>query len=203
MNRSNSDRVRLEQREALNGHRAFVLWLTGLPASGKTTLAYALEQELERRCLRSFVLDGDELRFGLSHDLTFSPEDRSENIRRAGHVAKLMVDAGLIVITSFISPYRQDRDQVRSLFAPGRYYEVFLDCSVEVCERRDPKGNYQKARKGMLKEFTGVSAPYEPPPRPDLVIPTAEMDVQGSLAVLLQFVMHHTRIDLHGRGDQE
>ena len=146
MNRSVLNRIPLEEREVLNRHRAFVLWLTGLPASGKSTLAYALEQALLKQNLRSYVLDGDDLRYGLSSDLGFSPQDRSENIRRAGHVAKLMVDAGLIVITSFISPYRKDRERVKALFSPDRFYEVYLDCSLEVCERRDPKGNYQKAR---------------------------------------------------------
>jgi adenylylsulfate kinase len=199
MNRSILNRIRVEEREALNGHRAFVLWLTGLPASGKSTLAYALEQALLKQSLRSYVLDGDDLRYGLSSDLAFSPQDRSENIRRAGHVAKLMVDAGLIVITSFISPYHKDREQVKTLFSPDRFYEVYLDCTLEVCERRDPKGNYQKARQGRLKEFTGISAPYEPPPSPALVIPTGEMNVEESLTRLLQFVLNHLEFDSHAR----
>ncbi|HVN79418.1 MAG TPA: adenylyl-sulfate kinase [Terriglobia bacterium] len=194
MNRSVLNRIPLEEREVLNRHRAFVLWLTGLPASGKSTLAYALEQALLKQNLRSYVLDGDDLRYGLSSDLGFSPQDRSENIRRAGHVAKLMVDAGLIVITSFISPYRKDRERVKALFSPDRFYEVYLDCSLEVCERRDPKGNYQKARQGRLKEFTGISAPYEPPLSPALVIPTGEMNVEESLARLLQFILNRLEI---------
>lgn len=194
MYRFNPNRIRLEEREALNGHRAFVLWLTGLPASGKTTLACALEQALLRRSFRPYVLDGDDLRYGLSSDLAFSPQDRSENIRRAGHVAKLMVDAGLIVITSFISPYRKDRERVKTLFSPDRFYEVYLDCSLEICEQRDPKGNYQKARQGRLKEFTGISAPYEPPLTPALLIPTGEIDVQESLARLLQFSLSHLKL---------
>jgi adenylylsulfate kinase len=194
-NLSSHDRIGLEQREVLNGHRAFVLWLTGLPASGKSTLAYALETELFLKGLRCVVLDGDDLREGLCNDLSFSPQDRAENIRRVGHVARLMVEAGLIVLTSFVSPYRRDREQVRRLFPPQRFYEIYLDCSVEVCERRDPKGNYRKAREGTLMEFTGVSAPYEIPLVPDLVVCTGETTVQESLAVLLQFVLDHTKID--------
>ena len=199
MNRSLLNRIPLEEREVLNRHRAFVLWLTGLPASGKSTLAYALEQALLKQNLRSYVLDGDDLRYGLSSDLGFSPQDRSENIRRAGHVAKLMVDAGLIVITSFISPYRKDREQVKALFSPDRFYEVYLDCSLEVCERRDPKGNYQKAREGRLKEFTGISAPYEPPVSPALVIPTGELNVDEFLERLLHLVSNRLVVNSHDR----
>ncbi len=195
MNSVATNRISLEQRETLNGHRAFALWLTGLPSSGKSTLACALEKELFARRRRCVVLDGDEMRYGLSQDLAFSPQDRAENIRRAGHVAKLMVDAGLIVITSFISPYRADREQARSLFTPNQFHEIYPDCSIEVCERRDPKGNYQRARQGILKEFTGISAPYEPPLAPELVLPTGQFDVQQSLSQLLQFALQQARIE--------
>jgi adenylylsulfate kinase len=197
-NFSPNNRISLEQREVLNRHRAFVLWLTGLPASGKSTLAFALEADLFLKGFRCVVLDGDDLRNGLCEDLSFGPQSRAENIRRVSHVARLMVAAGLIVLTSFISPYRRDREQARRLFPPHRFYEVYLDCSVEVCERRDLKGNYRKARQGMLMEFTGVSAPYEPPLAPDLVVSTGEMNVQDSLAMLLQFVLDHTKIDFYG-----
>lgn len=189
------ERISLQQRELLNGHRAFALWLTGLSASGKSTLAFALEQELHRRKVRCSVLDGDEMRYGLSKDLGFSPQDRAENIRRAGHVAKFLVDAGIIVITSFISPYRADRDQVRSLFAKSRFYEVHLDCPLEICEQRDPKGLYRKAREGTLKEFTGISAPYESPLAPELILPTGCLKVEESLELLLTFALEHGKIE--------
>jgi adenylylsulfate kinase len=187
-------RIGLSQREVLNGHRAFALWLTGLSASGKSTLARALERELYERSLRCYVLDGDDMRHGLSRDLGFSPQDRAENIRRAGHVARLLVDAGVIVVTSFISPYRADRDQVRSLFPENSFYEVFLDCSLEICEQRDPKGLYRRAREGDLKEFTGITAPYEPPLMPDLVLPTGRMNVEESLGTLLRFTLERGKM---------
>ena len=182
-------RTTLADREAVNKHRALAIWLTGLPASGKSTLAFLLEAELTRRRYRSFVLDGDDLRRGLNCDLAFSPLARAENIRRAGYVARLMFEAGMIVITSFISPYQSDRDRARKLFPPLRFIEVYLECPLEICESRDPKGNYSKARRGEIAEFTGISAPYEPPVAPELVIPTGEWEIERCVGDLLGFCL--------------
>jgi adenylyl-sulfate kinase len=169
--------------------KPFVLWFTGLSASGKTTLAGLLRAELAKSGFRCFVLDGDCLRGGLCSDLGFSPEDRAENLRRAGEVARLLVDAGLVVIAAFISPYLADRARVRSRFEKNRFYEIFLECPIEVCRQRDPKGLYRKAQEGLIPTFTGVSDPYEPPRTPDLVIRTGELTAQQSLKVLYQFCL--------------
>jgi len=159
-------------REAISGHKACTIWMTGLPASGKSTIAVALEKALWDRGVHAFVLDGDNVRHGLNKDLGFSPEDRNENIRRIGEVAKLFTTAGVINITAFISPYRSDRDRARAIMADGEFVEVFVDCTLDECERRDPKGHYKKARAGEIAEFTGVSAPYEPPVKPEIVVHT-------------------------------
>lgn len=169
------------------------VWLTGLPASGKSTLAREVEQALRQRGIPCYVLDGDILRQGLNRDLGFSPEHRRENIRRAGEVARVLVDAGLLVIAAFISPYAEDRSRVRSLFGAGRYCEVFVDCPPETCERRDPKGHYRKARTGRLNSFTGVSAPYEAPASADLVVPTGKLTVAESTRRLLEFILERSR----------
>ena len=158
------------QRHDLNGHTSCVIWFTGLSGSGKSTLANRLDAALYARKARSYVLDGDNLRHGLNRDLGFSPEDRQENIRRVGETAKLLADAGLIVITAFISPYCRDRDAVRKLFHPGEFIETWIDCSLETCRRRDPKGLYKKADAGEIADFTGVSAPYEAPSSPEITI---------------------------------
>ncbi|MBI3463118.1 MAG: adenylyl-sulfate kinase [Planctomycetes bacterium] len=159
-----------QERWQLAGHQGMVLWFTGLPSSGKSTVANLLDQKLYQRRVRSFVLDGDNIRHGLNKNLGFSAEDRAENIRRIGEVAKLFVDAGVIAITAFVSPYRADRNAARALVQSGEFVEIFVDCPVEECERRDPKGLYQKARRGELKGFTGVDDPYEPPQEPELVL---------------------------------
>jgi adenylyl-sulfate kinase len=169
--------------------KPFVLWFTGLSASGKTTLAGLLQTELVKSGFPCFVLDGDRLRDGLCNDLGFSPEDRAENLRRAGEVARLLVDAGLVVIAAFISPYAADRSRVRSRFRTNQFYEVFLQCPIEVCRQRDPKGLYRKAHEGLIPAFTGVSDPYEPPPAPDLVIRTGELTIQQSLQALRRFCL--------------
>ena len=168
--------------------RPFVLWFTGLSASGKTTLASLLSVELIKSHLACFVLDGDRLRSGLCSDLGFSPPDRGENIRRAGEVGRLLVDAGLIVIAALISPYESDRARVRNLFDDGQFYEIFLECPVEVCRRRDPKGLYRKAEAGIIPSFTGVTDPYERPSAPDLVVSTGELTIKDSLDILVKFV---------------
>lgn len=156
------------------GHESATVWFTGLSGSGKSTLAFALEEELLRRNVATYVLDGDNIRFGLNRDLGFSPEDRTENIRRIGEVCRLFQDAGMVVLTAFISPYVADRDQVRALHPEGRFVEVFVDTPIEVCEARDVKGLYRKARAGEIPEFSGISAPYEPPVAPEITIDTSK-----------------------------
>lgn len=176
------------QRERLNGHAGRVIWLTGLSGAGKSTLADALEAELHAQGRRTYVLDGDHLRNGLNRDLGFSEADRNENIRRVAEVARLFVDAGILVIAAFISPLRAQRDAARARFAPGDFLEVFVDAPLEVAEARDPKGLYRKARSGQLAHFTGIDAPYEPPMTPELVLPTHRLSpkqcVQHLMALL-------------------
>jgi len=175
-------------RETVLGHKGCTIWMTGLSASGKSTLAVALEKRLWERGVRAYVLDGDNVRHGLNKDLGFSPQDRNENIRRIGEVAKLFTDAAVVNVTAFISPYRADRDQVRALMAEGDFMEVFVDCPVEVCERRDPKGLYKKARAGQIPEFTGISAPYEEPLAPEVTLHTDRESEDESLSHLLQYL---------------
>ncbi|MCG7897188.1 MAG: adenylyl-sulfate kinase [Candidatus Thiodiazotropha lotti] len=169
--------VTRERREQMNKHRAKLLWFTGLSGSGKSTLAHALEEELYQRGCRTYVFDGDNVRHGLCGDLGFSDADRTENIRRIAEMAKLFVDAGVISLTAFISPFREDRDRARGLFPHGDFIEVFVDCPLEVCESRDVKGLYKKARAGEIKDFTGISSPYEPPSKPEITIKTADREV--------------------------
>lgn len=181
-------------REKRNGHGGAVLWFTGLSASGKSSIAQALQETLFEHGCQAYVLDGDNIRHGLNKDLGFSPEDREENIRRIGEVAALFLDAGFIVSTAFISPYRADRDKVRNLCG-DKFIEVFVDCPVDVCAERDPKGLYQKAREGKIPEFTGVSAPYEAPEQPELVLNTAELSVEACVRKVAEYLQ--TRDILH------
>src|SRR6266478_2678384 len=173
-------------RERLSGHRSATVWFTGLSGSGKSTIAVALEKALWERGRHAYVLDGDNIRHGLNKNLGFSPADRTENIRRIGEVAKLFTEAGVIVMTSFISPYRADRDAVRAIMGKGDFVEVHVEASVETCEGRDVKGLYKKARAGEIPEFTGISAPYEAPERPELVLETGgkESVEQSTMKVL-------------------
>lgn len=173
--------VSREDRENQNSHRSVALWLTGLPCAGKSTLAFALESQLHQLGCRSYVLDGDNVRHGLCADLGFSDEARSENIRRVGEITKLMVDAGLITLTAFISPFRADRERVRNMFKPGEFIEVYCACAIEVCEARDVKGLYKRARAGEVKQFTGVSSLYEAPLEPEVVVDTARTSLQESV----------------------
>jgi adenylylsulfate kinase len=175
-----------EERIAAVGQTGCVVWLTGLSASGKSTIARRAEQILLERGYMVYVLDGDNIRMGLNKDLGFSPADRTENIRRIGEVAKLFADACVVTITAFISPYRDDRDKVRAIMPEGAFLETWVDASVEVCEGRDPKGLYKKARAGQIPEFTGVSAPYEEPLAPELVLKSGEMDVEACALALLE-----------------
>jgi adenylylsulfate kinase len=173
--------VTRSDREQLNGHKGCTVWLTGLSGSGKSTIAVELEKTLWARGVRAYILDGDNVRHGLNKNLGFSPADRTENIRRIGEVAKLFTEAGMVAITAFISPYRADRDQVRAIMQAGDFVEVFVDCPLDVCEQRDVKGLYQKARAGQIPEFTGISAPYEAPLEPELTINTANQSVEESV----------------------
>jgi adenylylsulfate kinase len=176
------------EREALIGQRGVTVWLTGLSGSGKSTVAVAAEHALVKSGRLAYVLDGDNVRHGLNSNLGFSPEDRTENIRRIGEVAKLFTDSGVIVFTSFISPYRADRDAVRELMSDGDFVEVLVDASLETCESRDVKGLYQKARAGEIPEFTGISAPYEAPEKPELVLDTNTESIEESATALVGYL---------------
>ena len=178
----------------LNGHGSAILWLTGLPAAGKSTLARTLEAALRDLLVRSVVLDGDELRLGLNKDLGFAPADRSENIRRAGEVARLFIDSGLFVIAAFVSPYQKDRDAVRGLVKPGEFVEIHVRCDLQTCQARDPKGLYRRARQGELLHLTGMDAPYEEPACPELIVDTQHQDEQASTQAILDYLKNHFSI---------
>jgi len=177
-----------EDREKLNEHRSAILWFTGLSGAGKSTLAHAVEEELHRLGIRTFVLDGDNIRQGLCKDLGFSDADRTENIRRIGEVSKLMLDAGVVVMTAFISPFRKDRQIVRDLVNKGDFIEIYCKASLEVCEDRDPKGLYKKARAGQIPEFTGISSPYEEPEKPELINETGKKSVDECVEQIIKYL---------------
>lgn len=181
------------RREAMNGHAGCVIWFTGLSGSGKSTLAHALEEELHRMGCRTYVLDGDNVRHGLCGDLGFSEAERTENIRRIGEVAKLLMEAGIIVLTAFISPYRADRQRVRGLMGHGELLEVYCACPLAVCEQRDVKGLYKKARLGEVKNFTGITAPYEAPEKPELTIDTTH-DLIGCVKQVTELLRQRGKI---------
>jgi len=182
------------QRQTRNGHQSVLIWFTGLSGSGKSTVSGALEKALFEDGKQTYRLDGDNVRHGLNKNLGFSPEDRQENIRRIGEVGKLMVDSGAITVTAFISPYKQDRDNVRQLFEEQEFIEVYTQCSIETCEQRDPKGLYKKARTGEIPEFTGISAPYEPPENPEIIIDTEDNSVEASVNQILNYLKEHRYI---------
>ncbi len=182
-------RVDREVRERLNGHHGVTLWFTGLSASGKSTIATTVDQLLTERGVHCYVLDGDNMRHNLNRDLGFSPEDRGENIRRVGEVSRLFTQAGIVVLTAFISPYRSDRDRNRVLQPTGDFIEVFVDCPIAVCEARDPKGLYRRARAGEIAEFTGISAPYEPPLEPEVVLRTDQESVEQSAERVVAYLI--------------
>lgn len=186
-------KVSVKERTVLQRQNAATIWLTGLSASGKSTLAYELERRLHDLGHASYVLDGDNIRHGLSSDLGFSPENRKENIRRVAEVAKLFNDAGVVMITAFISPYREDRAVASRILGPERFVEVYLATDLSVCERRDPRGLYRKARSGEIPEFTGISAPYEPPEKPAINLDTGRLSVEESIARLLKVVLPRLR----------
>jgi adenylylsulfate kinase len=169
------------RREALNGHKSVILWFTGLSGAGKSTLAHAVEEKLHQLGCRTFVLDGDNVRHGLCGDLGFSAQDREENIRRVGEMTKLFIEAGVIALTAFISPLARDRNRVRGLVPHGDFIEIYCRCPLEVCEQRDVKGLYRRARAGEIQDFTGISAPYEEPDNPDLVVETGALSLENSV----------------------
>ncbi|TWG32009.1 adenylyl-sulfate kinase [Geobacillus sp. C56-T2] len=181
-------KVTKEDRQKLNGHKSVVLWFTGLSGAGKSTLSVEVEKELHQRGIRTYILDGDNIRHGLNKDLVFSAEDRKENIRRIGEVAKLMVDAGIVTLTAFISPYREDREMVRQLLGEKEFIEIYVKCSLEECERRDPKGLYKKARAGEIKGFTGIDDPYEEPENPELVVETDKQTLEESVKQVITYL---------------
>ncbi|MCY3985575.1 MAG: adenylyl-sulfate kinase [Candidatus Dadabacteria bacterium] len=178
-----------EDRRRLNGHGSLILWFTGLPSSGKSTLANELEKELIQGGHRTYILDGDNVRMGLCKDLGFSAEDREENIRRIGEVSKLFADAGVIVLSAFVSPYRADRDAARNLVEEGEFVEIFVYCSVEQAEQRDVKGLYKKAREGIIKGFTGIDDPYEEPLNPEIMVNTEQFSIEQCKQQILHYLL--------------
>ena len=176
------------QREALHGHKSYLIWFTGLSGSGKSTLANLVEVELHKKGLSTYTLDGDNIRQGINKNLSFTPEDRTENIRRIGEIANLMIDAGVITLAAFISPYIKDREGVMQIVGPDNFIEIYVNTSIEECERRDVKGLYKKARKGEIKNMTGISAPYEAPINPDIEVITDGQSAQESVDHILKFL---------------
>ncbi|MCW3792576.1 adenylyl-sulfate kinase [Paenibacillus sp. LS1] len=181
-----SSSINRQDREKHNGHRSRAIWFTGLSGAGKSSLAFALEQYLYDQGVRCYVLDGDNVRHGLNRDLGFTVGDRQENLRRIGEVSKLMVDAGLFVLSAFISPHEEDREMVRQLFEPDDFIEIYVRCSIEECERRDPKGLYKKARNGDIPHFTGISAPYDVPKSPSFIIDTEQWSIEDAVQEIVQ-----------------
>ena len=180
--------VNLDSRKKLKQHQPLLVWFTGLSGSGKSTIANCVEQELHKNSIHTYTLDGDNIRKGLNSDLSFSPEDRTENIRRIAETAHLMMDAGLVVLAAFVSPYRRDRDHIRNIVGDDNMVEIYINTSVEECERRDVKGLYKKARKGEIKNMTGISAPYESPLHPDIQINTEEVTVVDATKQIINFI---------------
>ncbi|MCS6990234.1 MAG: adenylyl-sulfate kinase [Chitinophagales bacterium] len=180
-----------ENRQAMKGHKSCILWYTGLSGSGKSTIASKVEEKLFEMGMHTYILDGDNIRMGLNKGLGFSEEDRKENIRRIGEVAKLFVDAGIIVSTAFISPFRSDRQMVRNLVQPGEFIEIYVNTPLEICEQRDPKGLYKKARAGEIKQFTGIDSPYEAPENPELEILTEGRSVDECAAQVIRWLQQH------------
>ena len=175
-------------REILHGHKAYLLWFTGLSGSGKSTLANLVEIALHKQCLSTYILDGDNIRQGINKDLSFAPEDRTENIRRIAEISNLMLNAGVITLAAFVSPYIKDREEVRQIVGTDNFIEIFVNTSLEECERRDVKGLYKKARSGEIKNMTGISAPYEAPINPDLEVITDGQSIEESLEIIINFI---------------
>lgn len=182
-------------RRVKNKHNSFLIWYTGLSGSGKSTIANLVEQELFKLDVKTYILDGDNIRKGINNDLTFSPEDRSENIRRIGEIANLMVDAGLVVLAAFVSPYKKDREKVRNVVKDINFVEIFIKTSLEECERRDVKGLYRKAKTGKINDMTGISAPYEVPENPDIEIDTEKLTIEQSVQQIVAFIKPKLKLD--------
>lgn len=183
-----------EDRQAQNRHKSVIVWFTGLSGSGKSTLAGKVEEKLFESGIKTYLLDGDNIRHGLNSNVDFSDEGRKENIRRIGEVAKLFVDAGSVVLTAFISPFRADRDRVRSIVERGEFVEIFVNCPIEICEQRDVKGLYKKARAGAIKDFTGINSPFEAPLHAELEIRTNEMSVDEAVNTITDYVIKKIKI---------
>jgi len=190
--------VTRKRREKMNGHGSVILWFTGLSGAGKSSLAHAVEEELHQLGCRTFVFDGDNVRHGLCADLGFSAEDRVENIRRVGEMAKLFIETGVIALTAFISPFLSERDRVRSLVPHGDFLEVYCHCPLEICEQRDVKGLYKRARAGEIKDFTGISSPYEDPVDPELIVETGTLTIEESVAQVMQLLRDHGIVQRQG-----
>ena len=185
--------VNPHDRQKANGHRSILIFLTGLSGSGKSTIANALEEKLHTNGVKTFALDGDNVRHGINKDLSFSPEDRSENNRRIGEIAKLFVDAGVVILAAFVAPYKKDRDLIKNTVGADNYIEVFVNASLEVCEQRDVKGLYAKARNGEIKNMTGISAPYEAPDNPNAEV-TDENSIEESVEIIYHKIKNHLRL---------
>ena len=183
-----SYQISIDDRRKLNGHNSLLVWFTGLSGSGKSTIANLVEKELHKLGVKTYALDGDNIRKGINSDLTFSPEDRTENIRRIAETANLMVDAGLVVLAAFVSPYKKDRNKIRDIVKDVNFVEIFINASVEECERRDVKGLYKKARAGKIKNMTGISAPYEAPVNPDIEINTEKETVEIAVSRIIEYL---------------
>jgi len=182
-------KITKKDREKLNQHRSLLLWFTGLSGSGKSTLANLVEVELHKKGVSTFVLDGDNVRQGINKDLSFAPEDRTENIRRIAEIGHLMVEAGVVTLAAFVSPYIEDRENIKNIVGVDNFIEIFINTSLKECERRDVKGLYKKARAGEIKNMTGISAPYEAPTNPDIEIVTDNQDVETSVQTILDFII--------------
>jgi adenylylsulfate kinase len=193
--------IKKEDRQKLHGHKSLMVWFTGLSGSGKSTIANALQEELYKKGISVYVLDGDNLRSGLNKNLSFNAEDRKENIRRTAETGKLFVDAGIVVLAALISPFEDDRRNVRAIFEPGEFIEVYINCSLQECENRDSKGLYKKARKGEIKDFTGIDQPYEEPRNPDIIIDSTKLSIGEAVEILLSFLLN--KVNLKHLGKEE
>ncbi|MFV0571561.1 MAG: adenylyl-sulfate kinase [Xanthomarina gelatinilytica] len=183
-----SYQISIQDRRESNKHNSFLIWFTGLSGSGKSTIANVVEQRLHKEGIKTYILDGDNIRKGINSDLSFSPEDRTENIRRIAETANLMIDAGLVVLAAFVSPYKKDRENIRSIVKDVNFVEVYVNTSVAECERRDVKGLYKKARAGEIKNMTGISAPYEAPEHPDVEINTEHVSVEQAVKQIIEYI---------------
>lgn len=183
-----SYQISIQDRRQANNHNSFLMWFTGLSGSGKSTIANVVEQELHKKGIKTYILDGDNIRKGINNDLSFSPEDRTENIRRIAETANLMVDAGLVVLAAFVSPYKKDRENIKSIVKDVNFVEIYVNTSLEECEKRDVKGLYKKARAGEIKNMTGISAPYEAPEDPDVEINTEQVSVEQAVKQIIEYI---------------